>query len=106
MVDIATFVPGGIKPTDVWHHDHNDGTCSRCRALVSDHDVPLMLFSECGNDMLIYCWACLTPVPPAGSNVVSFKVPSHPSVCTETQGPRATLGGPAGSHSLSTGGPD
>lgn len=80
MVDIATFVPGGIKPTDHWHRDDNDGTCSRCRDLVSDYGDPLTMWSGCGNKVLIYCWACLTPVPPAGSNVVSFKVPLHPSV--------------------------
>ena len=65
-LSIFAIVPGGLKPTDHWHRMTNDNTCSRCRAPVSDDDVPLMLWSEDGNDMLIYCEACLgvTKPPP------------------------------------------
>jgi len=59
MVDVADFVPGGIKPTDVWHIKTNDGTCSRCGKLVSDHEVPLMMWDGSGDNMLIYCCRCL-----------------------------------------------
>ena len=55
----AQFVPCGVKPTDYWHRRTNDGTCSRCRAEVPDHEVPLMMWSPDGHDMLIYCEACL-----------------------------------------------
>jgi hypothetical protein len=53
------FVPGGIKPTDHWHRKTNDGTCSRCRALVPEDEVPLMMWSPDGQDMLIFCESCL-----------------------------------------------
>ena len=69
MVDIADFVPGGISPSDRWHPWTDGGICSRCGGLVSDHDNPLMLFSsDNGDRMLVYCWACLTPVPAANDN--------------------------------------
>lgn len=59
MPDIAEFVPGGILHTDRWHRETNDGTCSRCSALLSRYEVPLLLSSTHGNDMLIYCERCL-----------------------------------------------
>ena len=59
MPDIADFVPGGIQPTDRWHIVTNDGRCSRCSALVSDHELPLALWNGDGRHMLIYCERCL-----------------------------------------------
>jgi len=59
MVDVADFVPGGIKPTDVWKQLVNDGRCSRCAELVSDRDNPLMIFSDDGDALLVYCYRCL-----------------------------------------------
>lgn len=53
------MVPGGIKPADHWHVETNDSTCSRCREAVPEDDVPLMLWSDNGKDMLIYCTRCL-----------------------------------------------
>jgi hypothetical protein len=58
-IDIKRLIPGGIKPTDRWHRGTNDGTCSRCRKEVPERDVPLMLWANDGEDMLIYCHACL-----------------------------------------------
>lgn len=58
-IDIAQLVPGGVLPTDRWHIDTNDGTCSRCRKEPPEHDVPLMFWSGEGDNMLIYCKACL-----------------------------------------------
>lgn len=55
------LIPGGIKPTDHWHIGTNDDTCSRCRKEVPEKDVPLLLFrGEHGDDVLIYCEACLS----------------------------------------------
>lgn len=68
MADITNFIPHGILSTDHWHRGTNDGACSRCRALISNYDVPLMLFSASGDDMVIYCQACLTSVPAANDN--------------------------------------
>jgi hypothetical protein len=53
------MIPGGIKPTDHWHRGTNDGTCSRCRAAIAEDEVPLMLWTEDGADMLIYCQKCI-----------------------------------------------
>lgn len=58
-VSLETLVPGGIKPTDRWHMETNNNTCSRCRAEVPDEDCPLLLWDESGNNMLIYCERCL-----------------------------------------------
>jgi hypothetical protein len=57
-------IPGGIKPTDHWHVETNDNTCSRCRQDVPEEDVPLLLWSDDGNDMLIYCGKCMGWEPP------------------------------------------
>ncbi len=59
MADVADFVPGGIKSTDVWKQMVNNGRCSRCAKLVSDREQPLMLFSDDGDAMLLYCRRCL-----------------------------------------------
>lgn len=59
IVPIDALVPGGIKPTDHWHRITNDGTCSRCRREIPDDEVPLMFWSDDGQDMLIYCEPCL-----------------------------------------------
>lgn len=58
-IDITALIPGGIKPTDHWHVRTNDDTCSRCRKEVPEEDVPLLLWSQDGENMLIYCEACL-----------------------------------------------
>ena len=55
---IESLVPGGILATDHLHVTTNDGTCSRCRRLVPDAEVPLMLWLNDGEDLLIYCPAC------------------------------------------------
>ncbi len=57
-VEITALVPGGILATDHWHRKTQDGTCSRCRRPLPEQDVPLMLWSESGDDMLIYCERC------------------------------------------------
>jgi hypothetical protein len=59
MADIADCVPGGIKPTDVWKQLVNNGRCSRCFKLVSNYEKPLLLFSDDGDAMLLYCRRCL-----------------------------------------------
>lgn len=73
MPDIAQFIPGGIKPTDHVHQETNDGRCSRCGALVSDYDVPLILFSDDLDDMLLYCSRCLKV--PAAHDAGSTQTP-------------------------------
>jgi len=64
MSDIlaAFVVPGGIRATDHLHIKTNDGTCSRCRRPVPDDDVPLMIWSDDGENMLVYCESCLAPL--------------------------------------------
>lgn len=54
----TSLVPGGIQTTDHVHIDTNDGTCSRCRKAIGEDEVPLMLWSRGGRDMLIYCNDC------------------------------------------------
>ena len=63
-LDIRTIVPGGILVTDHWHIGTNDNTCSRCRQVVPDDQVPLMLWDSSGENMLIYCEPCLGVDPP------------------------------------------
>lgn len=59
-LSIESFVPGGVLPDDHVHHVTNDGTCSRCREVVPDDQVPLMVwFGRDGEDMLAYCEVCL-----------------------------------------------
>lgn len=60
-IDIAIFVPGGILATDHVHRKTNDRTCSRCRKLVPDEEVPLMFWlnGDPRGYMLIYCGDCL-----------------------------------------------
>lgn len=53
------IIPAGVLETDHWHIGRNDGTCSRCRRQVEDHDVPLMLYANDGGSMLIYCSRCV-----------------------------------------------
>lgn len=52
------MIPGSIRPTDHVHRITNDNTCSRCRQWVGEDGVPLMLFFNDGEDLLIYCEAC------------------------------------------------
>jgi len=60
QVHLTQIIPGGILPNDHWHRGTNDGTCSRCRREARWGDgVPVMLWKNDGNDMLIYCEACL-----------------------------------------------
>jgi hypothetical protein len=61
MTKIDQIIPGGILPTDHVHRMTNDDTCSRC-GKSTENEVPLMLWSEDGNDMLIFCDACLGEV--------------------------------------------
>jgi hypothetical protein len=57
QLHINDVIPGGIKASDRWHRTTNDNTCSRCFAGILDHEVPAMLWR--GDDLLIYCCACL-----------------------------------------------
>lgn len=74
QIDIGALVPGGVRPTDHVHRITNDDTCSRCRKPVPEDEVPLMLWVNGDEDMLIYCQACtgpeahaaLAPSAPAG----------------------------------------
>lgn len=50
------IIPDGILPTDHWHVDTYDQTCSRCRETIPDHHVPLQ-FYQC-KSMLSYCETC------------------------------------------------
>jgi hypothetical protein len=54
----AKIVPGGILPTDFRHFVTNDGSCSRCRKLVPEEQVPIIAWMHGGNTMLIYCDTC------------------------------------------------
>ena len=58
-VSIEALVPGGVERTDVWHLGTDDGTCSRCRSMPPEDDVPLLIWSESGRNMLRYCEECL-----------------------------------------------
>ena len=58
-MNLHALIPGGVKITDLWHHNTNDSTCSRCRTSITDHEVPLMLWANEGADMLIYCEVCM-----------------------------------------------
>lgn len=69
-IDIHQMVPGGIKSTDFVHRRTNDNTCSRCRVKVPEEQVPLLLWAQRGEDLLIYCEDCLCPAeeePPSCS---------------------------------------
>lgn len=61
VMQVEDVLPGGIREADHWHRTTNDYTCSRCRRPIDDDndEVPLLLFSKDGNDMLIYCTDCL-----------------------------------------------
>lgn len=65
--EISMFVPGGILPTDHIHRKTNDDTCSRCRQVVDEGEVPIIFWiGEDAEDMLIYCRACTdAPKPEA-----------------------------------------
>ena len=67
MIDLAQLLPGGIWPTDRWHIEKNDGTCSRCRRDVPEGDVPLLVFAPAGHNALVYCERCLDGKPPLDS---------------------------------------
>lgn len=58
-IDINKWIPGGILPTDHVHRGTNDNTCSRCRTEVPEGQVPLLLWNESGEEMMIYCKDCL-----------------------------------------------
>ena len=60
-----TIIPSGIKPSDFWHTDANDNTCSRCRKPVPEAEVPLMLWRDGGDAVLIYCERCLRKEGPS-----------------------------------------
>lgn len=62
----AELVPGGIQPTDYRHLVQNDGTCSRCRKVIPDDDVPIIAWLHGGLTMLAYCEACCGEKPCAG----------------------------------------
>ena len=56
---IDQIIPGGLLGTDRWHRGTNDNRCSRCDADIAEDEVPMMLWSQDGHDMLIYCEKCL-----------------------------------------------
>lgn len=56
---IDQIVPGGLRGTDHIHRKTNDNTCSRCREDIDDDEVPLMLWSQDGENLLIFCEECL-----------------------------------------------
>ncbi len=58
IVKPSEIIPGGIKATDRWHHITSDNTCSRCRAEIRCDEVPVLLWTNDGIDLLIYCEAC------------------------------------------------
>ena len=60
-INIADIVPGGILTTDHLHRETNDGICSRCAEIVPEDDFPLMLWTNGGSDLWIYCTRCLDP---------------------------------------------
>jgi hypothetical protein len=65
---IKHIVPGGVLPTDHIHRTTNDRTCSRCRKPVPEEEVPIMLWiGASGDDLLIYCGACLDNPEPEGN---------------------------------------
>ena len=55
---IEHFVPGGILPDDSWHILTSDNTCSRCHTEIREDEVPLMIWSGNGHNMLCYCERC------------------------------------------------
>ena len=57
-LSLDKLVPGGVRPTDHLHRETTDHTCSRCRRDTSE-GVPLMLWTEDGNDLYIFCTKCL-----------------------------------------------
>lgn len=116
MVDVADFVPGGIRPADRWHIMTNDSTCSRCGELVSDHAVPLMLWDSSGDNMLVYFNRCLkVPASPdarkAGPQPTAMEatadrpdastLPALPSRCPKTLG-RPEPNAQGGPHPMMT----
>jgi hypothetical protein len=62
-IQIEQLVPGGIKATDHIHKGRNDGTCSRCRKMPAEDDVPLMFWAKQGTWLWIYCEKCLGVEP-------------------------------------------
>ena len=55
----AAIVPGGILLTDKWHLGINDNVCSRCRQAVPDDQAALLLWTDDGENVLMYCEPCL-----------------------------------------------
>ena len=58
-LQIDQLIPGGIRGDDYIHRGTNDNTCSRCREEIAEEDVPLMLWTNDGHNLMIYCEACL-----------------------------------------------
>lgn len=63
------LVHGGIQPGDHLHRGTSDGTCSRCREPIAEHEVPILLWpmsrtsvtvgdSLAGDAMYQYCTRC------------------------------------------------
>jgi hypothetical protein len=82
--DITSFVPGGVKWGDAWHWGETyGGTCSRCDKLISNHEIPLMLFKGV-NAMLVYCSDCTggpVPLQPESSEWPATRPEAAPVVC-------------------------
>jgi hypothetical protein len=55
---IDQIIPGGIRGDDFIHRKTTDGTCSRCREDIPEDDFSLMLWSQDGENLLIYCDKC------------------------------------------------
>jgi hypothetical protein len=56
---IEELVPGGILTTDHLHVGTYDETCSRCRKPIPEEQVPLLIWTNNGDDMRSYCCDCL-----------------------------------------------
>lgn len=58
-LNIREVIPGSILPADHVHWLKHDNTCSRCRKVVPDDEVPLLMWvGKNADDMLIYCEGC------------------------------------------------
>jgi hypothetical protein len=58
-IKIEKLVPGGILPSDRLHVGTYDETCSRCRKPIPEEQVPLLLWTNHGNDLFSFCCDCL-----------------------------------------------
>lgn len=90
-VDLATLIPGGIKPADHWYIHAADADCSRCRGPISRYETPLTLWFALGDRMLIYCTRC------TGGQIEALTIPAvHNLHSPDVLGGSAPASGPLG----------